>query len=166
MAGSGDRRFNGLAIAVALRRMLAVAFNNARLIEVGGTELDGGLPEAAGDTDIAAGVLAAFGSRPDAVVLITDGYENRCDGDLAQLLAALTRLGVAVPVVEIVPAFTEREALDDRPPLSHARRIVEPGDRGLWGAWLRLMSALWPEVLQQRLSQRLEQLERQTTEVA
>jgi hypothetical protein len=158
MRGSGDRLHNNLAIAVGLRHLLARRFD-ATLIDVGG-EPGAPLPSARGGTDLAGGLVAALEvqPRPRHVVLISDGYDNRCEGDADAVLEMGALLG-GPAVIHVVPAFTAREDLGDRPPLPRTHRVLETGERGLWGAWIRLQLAMDPEGLFDRLARHLARLE-------
>jgi hypothetical protein len=157
MRGSGDRLHNNLAIAVALRRLLERRFD-AALIDVGGEPAE--LPSARGATDLAGGLVEALEVQPPPqhIVLISDGYDNRCEGDLDAVLEMGALLDGAA-VLHVVPAFTTREDLSDRPPFPRTHRVLETGERGLWGAWIRLQLAMDPEGLFDRLARYLARLE-------
>ncbi len=53
------------------------------------------------------------------------------------------------------PELTRREQLDDRAPLPGCERVIVTGDRGLWGAWVRLQTALDPRGLFESLVSQL-----------
>ncbi|MEW1837377.1 hypothetical protein AB0392_05410 [Nonomuraea angiospora] len=71
---------------------------------------------AEGATDLAARLLDALDTRPDLVVIVTDGYENVLPGDLARVAATLPRAGVTTPVVLCQATFTAGDDLSLRDP--------------------------------------------------
>lgn len=71
---------------------------------------------AEGATDLATRLLDALDTRPDLVVIVTDGYENVLPGDLARVVATLPRAGVTTPVVLCQATFTAGDDLTLRDP--------------------------------------------------
>ncbi|MGW4965977.1 hypothetical protein ACWEPL_52900 [Nonomuraea sp. NPDC004186] len=69
-----------------------------------------------GATDLATRLLDALDTRPDLVVIVTDGYENVLPGDLARVAATLPRAGVTTPVVLCQATFTAGDDLTLRDP--------------------------------------------------
>jgi hypothetical protein len=77
--------------------------------------LDGGqLPRPQGATDLVIAVLEAARANPEAILIVSDGYENLRQGDVAQVVEGLGRLGLATAVHQVVPVFTESEDLSRR----------------------------------------------------
>jgi hypothetical protein len=91
--------------------------------------------------------LAAVQSEPDAVVVITDGFENIEEGDAARIYQGLRQLEVSTPIVQIIPAYTNREHLEGRIPLTSCPALVETAESGFMPFWLRLRAVVNPETL-------------------
>lgn len=113
MAGFGEREHCLLAQAVALTRVWGQALNELRTVRVGG---EGNLPRAAGHTDLAGGLLDALEFEPELVAILSDGYENRQQHDLADVVAAVRRIGITTPVVFCHTKFSAGDDLTDRRP--------------------------------------------------
>lgn len=116
----GEREFCCVAQAMAFKMVLAKQCADLRVVQVGG---DGefsslALPHPAGPTDLATAVLDAVEMAPDVVIVVTDGYENRVEGDLGAVLTALPGAGVHVPVVMCHSMFTHKDDLSLRRPVS------------------------------------------------
>lgn len=59
----------------------------------------------AGDTSLAEGLLDLLGDAPEAVFVISDGYENRPAGRFAEVVAALRAMGNTTPIFHFNPVF-------------------------------------------------------------
>ncbi|MFI7125073.1 hypothetical protein ACIBQ1_05225 [Nonomuraea sp. NPDC050153] len=106
MRGYGEREWAVMSQAAALRLVLGEVCERLTVIE---TAADGA-------TDLATGLLDALDTRPDLVVIVTDGYENLMPGDLARVAATLPRAGVTTPVVLCQATFTGGDDLTLRDP--------------------------------------------------
>ena len=53
-------------------------------------------------------------TEPQAILIVSDGYENCRQGDVAQVVEGLHRLGMAKVVYQVVPVFTAAENLSKR----------------------------------------------------
>ena len=128
MRGHGERAFACISQAVALRIVLERCVDELRVSQVGGA---GEPPLPGGATDLAMAVLdlveppadtAGYRSapqrKPDVILVITDGHENRDRGDLARVLAALG--DEAPPVVVCTATFTAKDDLA-------MRRVLDEG---------------------------------------
>ncbi|MER6006154.1 hypothetical protein ABT120_46940 [Nonomuraea angiospora] len=123
MRGYGDREWAVMSQAAALRLVLAEVCERLTVIEApeapeapevrerrtAGETVDGA-------TDLATRLLDALDTRPDLVVIVTDGYENVLPGDLARVAATLPRAGVTTPVVLCQATFTAGDDLTLRDP--------------------------------------------------
>jgi hypothetical protein len=117
MRGYGEREYCSIAQSVALALVLARVCPKLRLFLAGGawaSPLDPPTPD--GATDLATALIAAAGCDPDVIALVTDGYENQAEGDLADVARALPRVGVAAPVVVCQSKFTFKDDLALRRP--------------------------------------------------
>jgi hypothetical protein len=114
MRGYGEREWALLSQAVALRLVLERVCPGLVTVTVGGSS--DGEPAPDGGTDLATGLLAAVGRKPDLVAVVSDGYENVHPGDLARVVASLPRAGVTTPVVCCPSAFGHSDDLTLRRP--------------------------------------------------
>ncbi len=111
--GYGEREFCCISQSYALALVLEKCAEDVLLFTVGGR---GSPPAPEGATDLAGAVLDAASGKPDVVAVLTDGYENTLDGDLARVTRALGRLEQDVPVVVLNSAFTRKDDLALRSP--------------------------------------------------
>jgi hypothetical protein len=115
-ASSGERANHPAALGMALLTLLRDRVREIRLMQVGGSSrLNGSMvarPE--GATDVASAVLGAMRERPEAILICSDGYENVRQGDTASLIDGLRRLGVGLPIMQVVPLFAAGEDLSRR----------------------------------------------------
>ncbi len=74
----------------------------------------------AGATDYARELVEAVQDNPDAIFIITDGYENSPSGRVAEVMDRLTTLGVTIPTYQINPVMSAESSgvrnLSDRIP--------------------------------------------------
>lgn len=106
MEGAGDQKLRPMAAALSIRDML-LHTGSARVINLGGVAsgADSMLVRPAGDTGLAEGLLALLESAPDAVFVISDGYENRPAGRFAEVVSALRAMGITTPIYHLNPVF-------------------------------------------------------------
>lgn len=116
MASSGERRFFPAALAMALTRLLQGIFERVTVHQSGGSRalVEHPCPAPYGSSDLASALLNAARLRPEMVVLISDGYENLRQGDVAQLLRGMRRLGLVTPLLQVVTSFTRAEQINGR----------------------------------------------------
>lgn len=142
MRGVGHRENNNLAIAIIVAELLRTGAERADLLWVGG---DGSpWPQASGPTALASVLLDAAEKKVDAVVVITDGWEDCDQGDAAHVVRALRQLGWDTPIVQVLPAFTPREFLTGRQPFGDAPCVLETGQGELLPLWLRIRASAEP----------------------
>src|SRR5579871_2711881 len=119
MRGYGERAYCTLAQSFALERVLQQRCDAYQVLVVGGF---GWPPAPEGPTDLAKPLLDALEHQPDLVVIVSDGYENCYEGDLARVVATLPCLGVETPVVFCHSKFSPADDLTLRRP---ARNLPE-----------------------------------------
>jgi hypothetical protein len=113
---SGERLYHPAALGLALVGLLEQCVEQVNVFQVGGSApLDGRrLPRPQGSTDLATAVVQAARTAPEAILVVTDGYENFRQGDVAQVVEGLSRLGLTTAVYQVVPVFTVAEDLSRR----------------------------------------------------
>jgi len=102
MFGTKEAKRRPLAIALAMREVLSRMARDAAYEKVvGGAEASGGLVYPQGDTSLAEAVLEMVERQPDAVFVITDGYENAPAGRVNEVAKALRSLGILTPMYQV-----------------------------------------------------------------
>lgn len=116
MDASGERLHHPLALALVLVRLLRERVREVVFAQVGGSsslEQDA-LPLPEGATDIATSCVEVARQNPQAIFVITDGFENIRPGDTEQVVRGLRQLGLAMPIYQVVPLFSAFEQLAQR----------------------------------------------------
>lgn len=105
MAGSGTQRMRPMALALALRDTLLQTAEKAAVYS-SSPAATGSLPVPQGDTALAKLFLMAMESNEfDAVIVISDGYENSPAGRFNEVVTRLRQMGVETPVYQFSPVF-------------------------------------------------------------
>jgi hypothetical protein len=152
MRGFGNRQYNSMAIAIGLFKVFQQRIRQTQVAWIGATPSDDDtFPQPAGSTTIAPALIEAAKQKPDVIILISDGYENVEQGDTATVLKGIKQLGIQIPIFHIVPAFTERDNIEDRQLGCPA--FLETGQLGFLATWLRIRAHLQPELLSTLLRQ-------------
>lgn len=110
MEGTAQGKYRPLAVALALRDILAASAAEARVVASHGRFDDVGLVRPVGETSLARALVDLFQDSLDAVYLLTDGYENAPAGRVDEVLRALRGLGVATPVYQLTPVLASETA--------------------------------------------------------
>ncbi|UCF32897.1 MAG: VWA domain-containing protein [Phycisphaerales bacterium] len=106
MIGHDKQKRRPIAIALATRDMLCALTDRATVIaDSGGVAPACELVEPGGDTSLAWGLAYLLGRGPDAVFVLSDGYENAPAGRMAEVVHAARRLGCAIPICQVSPVF-------------------------------------------------------------
>lgn len=109
MFGTEQAKNRPMAVSLAMRDVIANTATQASVEHTG--EVDGfGLASPSGDTSLAEYLVAALESEPDAVFLLTDGYENAPAGRVDEILNIARELGVETPVYQITPVMAAEKA--------------------------------------------------------
>jgi hypothetical protein len=103
MIGSGKQKFRPLAVALAMRDVLVASATDSAFVEATGILDEFGMAEPSGDTAFAGLLVQALKRNPDAVYVLTDGYENAPAGRVDEVLRAARALGVTTPVFQVSP---------------------------------------------------------------
>jgi hypothetical protein len=106
MVGHETQARRPISVALALRDLLAETAERATIVTTDGRLAPvAKLIEPAGDTSLAAGLVALLGREPDVVFVLTDGYENAPAGRFAEVVRAVRRMGVETPIHQFSPVF-------------------------------------------------------------
>jgi hypothetical protein len=106
MAGSAEQKLRPMATVLALRDMLQHV-GRASVVVCGGAvnASDWMTVRPCGHTSLAEGLLDLVAERPEAIFVLSDGYENRSQGRFAEVVAALRAIGCDIPIVHLSPVF-------------------------------------------------------------
>ncbi len=106
MVGHETQARRPISVALALRDLLAETAERATIATSDGRMAPAGeLIDPAGDTSLAAGLVALLKREPDVVFVLTDGYENAPAGRFAEVVRAVRRMGVETPIHQFSPVF-------------------------------------------------------------
>jgi hypothetical protein len=108
MQGSDAQPLRPIATALALRDMLRGASDRATVVYAGGTlDQDGAdrIVRPSGDTSIAHALLELVESEPEAVFVLSDGYENAPAGRFDEVVRGLAKIGVKTPIHQLSPVM-------------------------------------------------------------
>ena len=156
MRGFGHRQYNNMAIAMGILKVFQKRIRQTQVAWIGATPSeDKDFPQPLGTTGIAPALLEAVKQQPDVIILISDGYENVEQGDTALMLTGIQQLGIQIPSLHVIPAFTERDRIEERQLLPGCPTFLETGQRGFLSTWLRIHAHLQPTEISSLLRQTL-----------
>jgi hypothetical protein len=118
MAGHGTQALRPMATALALRDVLAAGCQEASVRYCGG-EKEGRLVRPSGDTSLAEPLVGLLSQSPDAVFILSDGYENAPAGRVAEVVDRIRSFGNETPIYQFSPVFAAE---------SSGVRALSPGD--------------------------------------
>lgn len=109
MEGSKEQPMRPLATALSIRDMLQKSAVESRILYCGGfvdNTTDGfKMVKPSYETSLAHLLLEALFYEPDAVYVISDGYENSPAGRFGDVLRKAREIGIDVPVIHCNPVF-------------------------------------------------------------
>ena len=106
-SSKGDKTQNmrPLAIAQAIRDML-MEIAEESYVEIAGGRTQGYLIYPEGETNLARPLVDVLEKNPDAVFIISDGYENAPAGRVNEVMQAIKNMGISIPVFQINPVVS------------------------------------------------------------
>jgi len=104
MLGGTDQRLRPMASVLALRDVLQHV-GRATVVYAGGHADGELLVRPSGDTSLAEGLLDLVEARPEAIFVLSDGYENRPAGRFSDVVDALREIGITTPIYHLNPVF-------------------------------------------------------------
>lgn len=104
MIGHHTQRLRPMASALATVDMLVAASVSATVRYAGGQD-DGKLVRPEGDTSLAGPLIRAAQEEPEAIFLITDGYENAPAGRIGEVVNGMRRVGCTIPIHQLTPVM-------------------------------------------------------------
>lgn len=111
MEGDKTQKLRPLAVTLASRDMLMKIAKENMVVYCGGDLADDNrLVKPKGETALADGLLTLLKDNPDAVFVLSDGYENSPAGRFSDVLFAVREIGVDTPVFHLNPVFASEAA--------------------------------------------------------
>jgi hypothetical protein len=106
MMGAGEHKLGPMASALALRDLLQHT-SRSRVVYAGGESSgsDAMLVRPQGETGLAEALLDLLSTMPEAIFVVSDGYENRPAGRFAEVVSWLRRIGDTTPIYHLNPVF-------------------------------------------------------------
>ncbi len=104
MFGDKTQKLRPMAVTLALRDMLEKTAEKSDVVYSGGTYVND-LTLPSGDTELAEGFLALLSDEPEAIFVLSDGYENTPAGRFGEVLDQVRSLGIDTPVYHLNPVF-------------------------------------------------------------
>ncbi len=101
MEGSGEQKMRPIATACAVRDMLRCVADETTMYTMSG--MGERLAKPSGGTGLGQLLVDAIKGLPDAVYVISDGYENEPAGRFAEVVSELQKIGIRVPIYHFNP---------------------------------------------------------------
>ena len=111
--GFGEREFALISQNVAFKLTLEKLVEKLEVVPVGGV---GDLHFPSGGSDLAMGLIEALSHKPNLVLIVSDGYENRSAGDLEKVVKTLPQLNIKTPIFFVQSQFYYKDDLTQRRP--------------------------------------------------
>jgi hypothetical protein len=105
MFGHATQKLRPMAATLAIRDMLTYTSEHSTHVLCGGVARDDLLVDPSGDTSLARGFMLLVNESPDAIFVLSDGYENAPAGRFQETVTAARSLGVSIPIYHINPVF-------------------------------------------------------------
>lgn len=110
--GSAERQFQPLAMMESIIHVCKWSDSEVNCFYVG-PEMENGLLSAEGGTNLRRPLVNALVSRPDFIIILSDGYENVRSGSVAQILNTKAVRDSGIPVMHLNPVAAA-ESKDSR----------------------------------------------------
>lgn len=103
--GDDTQKYRPLAVTLSLRDMLMQSADQAFVEYAGGIE-KAGLVYPMGETNLAKPLIKLLKKNPDAIFIISDGYENAPAGRVNEIVGTMKNLGYEIPIYQISPVMS------------------------------------------------------------
>lgn len=126
MVGDKTQPLRPMAATLALSDMLS-RVGRKSIVQCSGGEVDGDLIRPSGDTDLADGLINLLEQSPEAIFVVSDGYENAPAGRFSEVVTAVRELGDETPIYHLNPVYAAESsgvrklAVNDVPTLPASR---------------------------------------------
>lgn len=106
MVGGSDQALRPLAMVMAARDLLVAGAEEAVVEYVYPVKGDGELPVARGHTQLAWPFYRLLEKGVEVIFVLSDGYENAPATRLRDVITALPKIGMGIPVVQLSPVMS------------------------------------------------------------
>jgi len=110
MFGSDTQKHRPISIALSMRDVLSASSEKSTVMATNGDFDRFGMINASGSTSLANTLLDVLETNPDAIYMITDGYENTPAGRVDEVINALRDMGIETPIFQISPVMSVESA--------------------------------------------------------
>jgi len=110
MFGSDTQKHRPISIALSMKDVLAASAEKATVVATNGSFDKYGMIETSGSTSLADALLEVVETNPDAVYMISDGYENAPAGRVNEVINALRDMDIDTPIFQISPVMSAETA--------------------------------------------------------
>lgn len=106
MHGHETQKYRPISVALAIRDILSYAGDKVTILDINGRPISAfQLVETSGDTALASGLIELLRQNPDAVFVLTDGYENAPAGRFGEVVRAVRQIGIKTLIYQVTPVF-------------------------------------------------------------
>ena len=106
MFGVASQANRPIATSLAMRDLLIEVSEQSTVVTSHGQRSDfGQLIQVSGDTSMSIELVRLLKDDPEAIFVLTDGYENAPSGRFSQTMAAIARMGIDTPVIQMSPVL-------------------------------------------------------------
>jgi len=102
--GHATQKLRPMAVMSSMVDMLVETCETYNIEVCGGYRKDG-LIRPSGDTELAHGYLNLLENKPDAIYILSDGYENVYSGRLDEVIEHSKRIGYDMPIYQLNPVI-------------------------------------------------------------
>jgi hypothetical protein len=132
MRGDKTQAMRPMACALATKDMLMASSDHSKTIYTSPSGKDGILAYPKGGTDLGAALIEALKWEPEAVFMLTDGYENAPSGRVNEIMSALKKMGNNTPIYQMSPVMAaESQGVRTLSPDISAMPLSKPTSVGL-----------------------------------
>lgn len=105
MLGSDTQKMKPISTALAIRDVLERISKqtNTWYTSVPKDTVDNIIPKPLGATNLAEGLVQVLKTNPEAIFVISDGYENSPAGRFSEVVEVIRNMGINIPIYQISP---------------------------------------------------------------
>jgi hypothetical protein len=136
MSGSEEQKLRPMALALGIKDVVSYSGRIPYILSVSGSRNFnplGSLLKPKGATDLATSFVMILAKKPEAIFIISDGYENSPSGRVAEVLDIAERKGFCPTVYHINPvaAAESKKAMRQLSPNAKLLSVSKPEQLGL-----------------------------------
>lgn len=105
-SGSDTQKLRPIATSLAIRDLLVATSKKSFVEYAGGQVTEEGLVIPAGETNLAKGLIKILKQKPDAIFILSDGYENAPAGRVNEVIEAVRKMKNETPIFQISPVLS------------------------------------------------------------